>query len=68
MSFLSPDQINEKHGASYKCRACRISTGLHWYRSTSCPVCSKPECIAKLDCEWAEMEEEMRRIDDDQTN
>lgn len=59
----SPDEINLKNGAHYRCRPCGATSGLHWYRGTSCPVCSKPECTQSLNEEWAQMEREMRRSD-----
>ena len=51
---MTPDEINSKtDNPYYRCFGCRVATGLHWYRDTSCPVCSKPECIALVDAEWA---------------
>lgn len=51
----SPDAINARHPEPvYRCRACRVSMGLSWYRGTSCPVCADPNCIAFCDREWAD--------------
>jgi hypothetical protein len=56
---MSPDQINAQFGKPvYHCRPCKAETGLHWYRGTSCPVCSKPECTAALDHEWQQAYDE----------
>lgn len=56
---MSPDDINAERGAPvYRCRPCRAETGLSWYRGTSCPVCSRPECIAALDAEWLQAYED----------
>jgi hypothetical protein len=67
MSNLSPDQINARHEkAVYHCRACRVESGLHWYRGTSCPVCSKPECIQFCDREWDQALQEIAERDQDQ--
>lgn len=53
---MSPDEINKQHGkAVYRCRNCRTEEGLHWYRDTSCPVCSNDACIKLCDDEWREM-------------
>lgn len=50
----TPDEINSQYpDPVYRCRGCHVGSGLHWYRDTSCPVCSKPECIAQVDAEWA---------------
>ncbi len=50
---MSPDEINAQPGGPfYSCRRCAATTGLGWYRSTSCPVCSDPVCIAFCDAEW----------------
>ena len=61
----TPDEINLKHGASYRCRPCGATSGLHWYRGTSCPVCSNPECTKALNKEWSQMEQDMQRSQDD---
>jgi len=60
---MTPDQINEKNGAKYHCRACGVMTGLHWFNGTSCPVCSKPECQATLQREWDEAYREIENRD-----
>jgi hypothetical protein len=54
--YPEPHEINERHGQIfYRCRPCQSSENLHWYRGTSCSVCSKPECTVALDKEWAIM-------------
>lgn len=63
----TPDEINRKNGAQYRCRPCGANSGLSWYRGTSCPVCSNPECISALDAEWLQMEQDMSNRDDDQS-
>lgn len=61
--FETPDQINAKPGGPfYRCRKCRTAKGLSWYRGTSCPVCSDPECIAFCNQEWRRA---MEQEDDD---
>lgn len=52
---MTPDDVNQRDGVMhYRCRSCRVDHGLHWYRGTSCPVCSKPECIKFCDDEFAQ--------------
>lgn len=61
----SPDEINAAPGGPfYRCRRCRVATGLSWYRGTSCPVCSKPECIAFCDREWQQAYDELSKEED----
>lgn len=59
-AYLTPDEINARPGGPfYSCRRCHATTGLHWYRGTSCPVCSDPACTAFCDREWdAEMSQQ----------
>lgn len=53
--FKQPHDIKMSDGSpAYSCRPCGATENLHWYRDTSCPVCSNPECSAALDKEWAE--------------
>ena len=50
---MSPDEINKSHGkVVYRCRVCRVESGLVWFNGTSCPVCLKPECAKELWREW----------------
>lgn len=44
--YLSPEQINEKHGKpTWKCWHCQAESNLYWYNGWSVAVCrSKPEC------------------------
>ena len=49
----TPEEINARYADPvYRCFSCRTPTGLHWYRDTSCPICSRPECIAACDAQW----------------
>lgn len=49
----APHEIRRADGsAAYHCRACRAEENLRWFRGTSCPVCSKPECSAELNVEY----------------
>jgi hypothetical protein len=61
----TPDEINKKNGAHYRCRPCGASSGLRWYRGTSCPVCANPECVKALDAEWGQALSDMQRSEDD---
>lgn len=59
----TPDEINARPGGPfYRCRRCRVASGLDWYRGTSCPVCRDPACIAFCDREW----EQAYYADDDE--
>lgn len=59
---MTPDQINEQHGQIfYRCRNCRAATGLSWWGGTSCPVCSRQECIEAVRREYHEAFDEMMR-------
>lgn len=62
---MSPDAINAKHGEPvYRCRVCRVATGLQWFNGTSCPVCSKQECCDAL---WREWDAALEAQPDDET-
>lgn len=62
---MSPDEINlDLNRVVYRCRACGVGTGLHWFHGTSCPACSRPECVQKLEAEWKAAYEEIRTEDD----
>lgn len=51
---MTPGQINaQRPEPVYRCRPCKTSENLSWYRGTSCPVCDRPECHKELDAEWA---------------
>jgi hypothetical protein len=54
--YPEPHEIRGKDGeVYYRCRVCWSPDALIWYRGTSCPVCSKPECREAVDREWASM-------------
>ena len=55
MSYKLPHEIRSKDGTSiYRCRSCGTDENLRWFGGTSCPVCTKIECINEIRREFNE--------------
>jgi hypothetical protein len=63
----APHEIRLNDGSpAYKCRSCRATENLYWYKGTSCPVCTNADCTQALDNEWAKAYAMLSDPDEDQ--